>query len=136
MSSELNQNASLLNPCKREMGKLLGCWRKLEASLSPSITPLHAFLVIFYALWVVGGLLQTEHSRSGKPTSPHSYDSGQAEIAEFEAEGEVELQLCALTPTWGMPAFEVASSPVISDRMPEVSAQLYTLSFLRGPPVA
>lgn len=106
----------------------------LESNLSPSITPLHAFLVIFYALWVVNGLLQTDHGPMGKPTSPHSYDSGLAEIAEVEAEGEVELQLCGLTPTWGVPTFEVAESSVVGDRMPVVSTQLSSVSFLRGPP--
>ncbi len=136
MSHNTQQSCSQENPCKRDRAKLSRGWRSLEFNLSDSITPLHAFLVIFYALWVVGGLLQTDLGRTGKPTSPHSQDSGQAEIAEFETEGMGELQLFALTTTWVMPVDEVTAIPVINDRSPVVSIQSHTVSLLRGPPVA
>lgn len=130
------KSCSQESPCKRDRGNFSRGWRRLESNLSGSITPLHAFLVIFYALWVVGGLLQTDLGRTGKPTSPHSYDSGQAEIAEFESEGMAELQLFALTATWVMPVVEVTVIPVVNDRWPVVSIQSHTVSLLRGPPVA
>lgn len=136
MSRKTQQSWSQESPCKRDEAKLSRGWYRLESNLSESITPLHAFLVIFYALWVVGGLLQTDLGRSGKPTSPHSYDSGQAEIAELETEGMGELQLFALTTTWVMPIAEVTAVPVVNDRSPVVSIQSHTVSLLRGPPVA
>lgn len=135
MSQNTSKSCTQENPCKRDRGSRSRGWRRLESNLSESITPLHAFLVIFYALWVVGGLLQTDLGRTGKPTSPHSYDSGQAEIAELESEGMGELQLFALTTMWVMPVMEVTAIPVVSDRSPVVSIQSHTVSLLRGPPV-
>ncbi|MHC2067182.1 hypothetical protein ACYFX5_06910 [Bremerella sp. T1] len=112
------------------------CRTGLRSNLADNITPLHAFLVIFYALWVVGGLLQTDFSRSGKLTSPHSHDSGLAEVSETEAESKIDVELCTLTPTWSTPCYKVSATPVISDRQPAVCIQFHTVSLRRGPPVA
>lgn len=136
MSHKAMKTCSQENPCKWDRAKLSLGWRKLEFNLSDSITPLHAFLVIFYAMWVVGGLLQTDLGRTGKPTSPHSQESGLAEVAGFESEGMAELQLFALTTTWVMPVEEVTAMRVLNDRTPVVSILSRTVSLLRGPPVA
>ncbi|GAA4423877.1 hypothetical protein [Bremerella cremea] len=134
MSSQHTQDDSAQPSPARVLAGASRRWREFEANLSNNITPFRAFLVVFYALWVVGGLLQTDFGRTGKPTSPHAQDSGQAEVSEFEAEGKVELQLFALSPTWVVPSFEVAAIPVLDDRQPVNSIQLHTVSLLRGPP--
>ncbi|MEW4562439.1 hypothetical protein AB1K70_07930 [Bremerella sp. JC770] len=103
--------------------------------LSDNISPLRAFLVICYAVLVVGGLLQTDFAPSGKLTSPHSHDSGLAEVSETEAESKAETQLLTLTPNWTMPTFEHAATPVVSERSPATSIKQHTISLLRGPPV-
>ncbi|RCS41315.1 hypothetical protein DTL42_22380 [Bremerella cremea] len=136
MSHDTLKTCFRKNPCKRDRSKRSWGRQYLEFNLSDSITPLHAFLVIFYAMWVVGGLLQTDLGRTGKPTSPHSQESGLAEVVEFESEGMAELQLFALTTTWVMPVVEVTAVQVVNDRTPVVSISSHTVSFLRGPPVA
>lgn len=115
---------------------MLRCLQGARFHLSDNISPVRAFLVIFYAVLVVGGLLQTDFSLSGKLTSPHSHDSGLAEVVEIETESKVETQLLTLTPNWTMSTFEVTSTLVVSD-CPAVSfTRQHTVSCLRGPPVA
>lgn len=116
-------------------GFVLRCLRGVRFHLSDNISPFRAFLVIFYALLVVGGLLQTDFSPSGKLTSPHSHDSGLAEVSESETECKAETQLLTLTPNWTIPTLEITSTPVVSDRAPVISTSQHTASFLRGPPV-
>jgi len=111
-------------------------WSGKKLSLSDHISPLRAFLVVFYSLLVVGGLLQTDFSPSGKLTSPHSHDSGLAEVSEIEAESKVEAELFTLTPNWAMPTYELTATPVVSDRRPAISIRQHTVSLMRGPPVA
>ncbi|WDI42843.1 hypothetical protein [Bremerella sp. P1] len=107
----------------------------MKFHLSDTISPVRAFLVVFYALLVVGGLLQTDFSPNGKLTSPHSHDSGLAEVVEFEGESKSEIQLPTLTPNWTMPTFEVTATLVVNDRPQVTSVQQQTVSQLRGPPV-
>ncbi|PQO30034.1 hypothetical protein C5Y96_15080 [Blastopirellula marina] len=115
---------------------MLRCLQGVRFHLSDNISPVRAFLVIFYAVLVVGGLLQTDFSLSGKLTSPHSHDSGLAEVAEIEAESKVETQLSTLTPNWTIPTFEVTSTFVLSDFPAVTVTRQHTVSCLRGPPVA
>lgn len=109
---------------------------RVKIHLSDNISPFRAFLVIFYAVLVVGGLLQTDFSLSGKLTSPHSHDSGLAEVSEIETESKSETQLLTLVPYWTIPTFEVTATQVTSDRTPITSTDQQTISLLRGPPVA
>lgn len=120
---------------KRWLGVLSLQWLARENKLSDNITPLRAFLVIFYALWVVGGLLQTDFAKSGLPVGPHSYDSSLAEFSELDSGSKAEIGLCTVTRTWVIPSFDVAAVPVIDDRMPLNFNQSQTVSLLRGPPV-
>lgn len=108
----------------------------MKFHLSDHISPFRAFLVIFYAVLVVGGLLQTDFSPNGKLTSPHSHDSGLAEVSEIEAESKVETQLLTLTPNWTIPTFEVSIAPVTNLQVPVTSTDQHSVFLLRGPPVA
>lgn len=112
------------------------CFQGANFHLSDNISPVRAFLVIFYAVLVVGGLLQTDFSLSGKLTSPHSHDSGLAELVEIEAESKVETQLLTLTPHWTIPTFQVTSTPVVGDFAAVKVTRQHSVSCLRGPPVA
>ncbi len=117
-------------------GLAFRCLNGAKFHLSENISPVRAFLVIFYAILVVGGLLQTDFSPNGKLTSPHSHDSGLAEVSEIEAESKVETELLALTPNWTIPTFEVSATPVVSVQIPVTSTDKYSVFLLRGPPVA
>ncbi|QDU74750.1 hypothetical protein Pan97_17630 [Bremerella volcania] len=92
--------------------------------------------MIFYAVLVVGGLLQTDFSPSGKLTSPHSHDSGLAEVTEIDAESKTETQLLTLASNWATPTFEVTATFVVSDRPAAIISRQHVVSCLRGPPNA
>lgn len=117
-------------------GFVLRCFQGTKINLSDNISPVRAFLVIFYAVLVVGGLLQTDFARNGKLTSPHSHDSGLAEVSEIEAESKADAKLLTLTPNWTMPTFEVTTNLVVLDLPLAASIEQRTVSLLRGPPVA
>lgn len=129
------QNGATKSTSRGAGAFVLRCFRSVKFHLSDTISPVRAFLVVFYALLVVGGLLQTDFSPNGKLTSPHSHDSGLAEVVEFEGESKSEIQLPTLTPNWTMPTFEVTATLVVNDRPQVTSVQQQTVSQLRGPPV-
>ena len=117
-------------------GAVVRCLSGTKFHLSENISPVRAFLVIFYAILVVGGLLQTDFSPSGKLTSPHSHDSGLAEFSECEAESKVETELLTLTSNWTIPTFEASAAATSSVRVPVTSTDEHSVYLLRGPPVA
>ena len=130
------QNGSTQLASSGAGGRLGRCLNSAKLSLSDNISPVRAFLVVFYAVLVVGGLLQTDFYPSGKLTSPHSHDSGLAEVVEFETESKAETQLLTLTPNCTVATFEVTTTLFVNDRPSANSTGQYTVSLSRGPPVA
>ncbi|RCS47605.1 hypothetical protein DTL42_13855 [Bremerella cremea] len=96
-----------------------------------------AILVLLYTAWLIGGLSQTHHLPTGKPSHPHSDDSLCAEISEFgHDEVEAEIVYLATVPDRVTPYMQVISEHVVSCPFLYSADQPCNSHLLRGPPVA
>lgn len=94
-------------------------------------------LVLLYTAWLIGGLSQTHHLPTGKPSHPHSDDSLCAETSEFENEEvQAEIVYLATAPDLVTPYVPVSSERVVSQPIVYSAFQPSTTLLLRGPPAA
>ncbi|MBI1247825.1 hypothetical protein GC197_08240 [bacterium] len=98
--------------------------------------PWQTVLVLFYATWMICGLLQVHHHPNGKPCHPHSGDSEYAEMTETEAEVEAEIILLATMPYVMTPFAEVPVYRLVQEPLQCKASLPRSTSLLRGPPVA
>ncbi|PQO39529.1 hypothetical protein DTL21_01940 [Bremerella cremea] len=85
----------------------------------------------------MGGLTQTHHLPTGKPSHPHSDDSLCAETSEFENdEVEAEIVYLATLPDLVTPVMQVVSERVYCQPVADSVFQTQKSLLLRGPPVA
>ncbi|PQO33611.1 hypothetical protein [Blastopirellula marina] len=96
-----------------------------------------SILVLLYTAWLIGGLSQTHHLPTGKPSHPHSDDSLCAETSEFENdEVEAEIVYLATAPDLVTPYMQVTSERVVCPPIFHSAYQPSNSLLLRGPPVA
>ena len=96
----------------------------------------HVWLVVLYAVLMIGGLSQVHHFPNGKPSHPHSTDSECAELSECESEVKAEIAFLAMTPDLVMPYIAVPSAPLDIQPSPSFTNLPASRFLLRGPPVA
>lgn len=94
------------------------------------------WLVVLYAVLMIGGLSQVHHFPNGKPSHPHSTDSECAELSECESEVIAEIAFLATTPDLLMPYIEVPAAPLDIQPSPSFTNRPAARFLLRGPPVA
>ncbi|WP_144973409.1 hypothetical protein [Bremerella volcania] len=104
--------------------------------LSSRCQPWQAFLVVLYAVLIIGGLSQIHQLPNGKPSHPHSADSECAELSECQTEVKAEIAFFATTPDLVTPYIEVPSARLDILPTPDVSDRVTTSYLLRGPPAA
>lgn len=104
--------------------------------LSNRCRPWQAFLVVLYAVVIIGGLSHVHQLPDGKPSHPHSTDSECAELSECQCEVKAEIAFFATTPDLVTPYIEVPSARLDILPTPVISDRVSTTCLLRGPPVA
>ncbi|QDU75779.1 hypothetical protein Pan97_28210 [Bremerella volcania] len=121
---------------KAACGDLLSNGKTKPEVLSSRCQPWQAFLVVLYAVLIIGGLSQIHQLPNGKPSHPHSADSECAELSECQTEVKAEIAFFATTPDLVTPYIEVPSARLDILPTPDVSDRVTTSYLLRGPPAA
>ncbi len=137
MFGYLTQSDSPARSANADRGAHTSLGRLEQIGKSSSLCAWKAILVLLYTAWLIGGLSQTHHLPTGKPSHPHSDDSLCAETSEFENdEVQAEIVYLATAPDLVTPYMQVTSERVFRQPIFNSAFQPQKSLLLRGPPVA
>lgn len=131
------QSDSATTSVQADSGQIVSLRRLQQIGISSGLGAWKTILVLLYTAWLIGGLSQTHHLPTGKPSHPHSDDSLCAKVTEFgHDEVEAEIVYLATAPDPVTPYMQVTSEHVVCYLSLYCADQPCNSHLHRGPPVA